>query len=81
MDYIDFPISTLTSFHIERVTEYKYLGIWLNGKLTFKYEINMLVYKLRPKLDFLYRNKQLMCRKTIDEAVHLSVVDNGHVIY
>ena len=50
-------ITTLAGSNIERVTEYKYLGIWLDDKLTFKSHINKLVGKCRQKLGYLYRNK------------------------
>lgn len=32
-------ISTMQGLNIERVTNYKYLGIWTDDKLTFKYHI------------------------------------------
>ena len=65
-------ITTLTGHNIERVFEYKYLGIWLDQKLTFKFHINTLASKLKQKIGYLYRNKlnfPLLCRKQIIEAV------------
>ena len=35
---------------LERVTSYKYLGIWVDEKLDFKTHVNHLVKKLRTKL-------------------------------
>uniref|UniRef100_A0A3B1IPA0 Reverse transcriptase domain-containing protein n=1 Tax=Astyanax mexicanus TaxID=7994 RepID=A0A3B1IPA0_ASTMX len=74
--------TTLAGSTIERVTEYKYLGIWLDE--TFKPHINKLVSKCRQKLGYLYRNKAcfpMHARKTIVEATLLSVLDYGDVIY
>uniref|UniRef100_A0AAR2LDX0 Reverse transcriptase domain-containing protein n=1 Tax=Pygocentrus nattereri TaxID=42514 RepID=A0AAR2LDX0_PYGNA len=62
-------ITTLTGSNIE--SEYKYLGIWLDDKLTFKPHINKLVSKCRQKLGYLYRNKScfpVYARKRIVEA-------------
>ena len=76
--------STLTGSSIERVTEYKYLAIWLDDKLTFKSHINKLVGKFRQKLGYLYRNKScfpMYARKRIVEAALLSVMGYCDVIY
>ena len=35
IDYININISTMNKLMIERVTEYKYLGIWIDEKLSF----------------------------------------------
>ncbi len=43
--------------YIEGVTEYKYLGIWLDEKLTFNYYIVNFVSKLHQKIGFFYRNR------------------------
>ena len=69
---------------IERVTEYKYLGIWIDEKLTFKHHIELLAGKLRQKIGFLYRNRAsfpILRRKRVIEAVFLSVLDYGDIIY
>ena len=84
VDYSKLFIKTLKESHIERVSEYKYLGIWLDDKLTFKLHIDTLASKLRQKIGFLYRNKSifpLICRKKIIEAVFLSALDYGDIIY
>ena len=77
-------ISSVNGSMIERVSEYKYLGIWLDDKLSFKFHIVDLVSKLRQKLGFLYSNK--LCfpnssKKAIIEATFLSVLDYGDIIY
>lgn len=77
-------ITTFTGHSIERVSVYKYLGIWLDQKLTFKFHIDILASKLKHKIGYLYRHKlnfPLLCRKQIIEAVFLSVLDYGDVIY
>uniref|UniRef100_A0AAR2JYN4 Reverse transcriptase domain-containing protein n=1 Tax=Pygocentrus nattereri TaxID=42514 RepID=A0AAR2JYN4_PYGNA len=56
----DIATSASTSdckIHLYRVTEYKYLGIWLDDKLSFKPHINKLVSKCRQKLGYFYRHK------------------------
>ena len=73
-----------SSIYIERVTKYKYLGIWLDEKITFKYHIDKLACNLRQKIDFFYRNTTsfpVICGKRVIEAVFLSVLDYGDVIY
>ena len=77
-------ISTINGTNIERVSEYKYLGVWLDEKFTFKFHVDNLAAKLRQKIGFLYRNRSnfpLVSRKKVVEAVFLSVLDYGDVIY
>ncbi|KAJ8245109.1 hypothetical protein GJAV_G00275360 [Gymnothorax javanicus] len=77
-------ITTANGSSIERVSEYKYLGIWIDHKFNFKFHIGNLVTKLHQKVGFLYRNKshfRMSCRKRIVEATFLSVLDYGDVIY
>ena len=84
INYDFLHINTFNGSPIERVTEYKYLGIWLDDQLTFKYHISDLTTRLRQKIGFLYRNKvsfPKICRKRIVEAVFMSVLDYGDVIY
>ena len=84
VDYSNLCIKTVKEAQIERVSKYKYLGIWLDDKLTFKFHIDTLASKLRQKIGFLYRNKSIfpiICRKKIIEAVFLSVMDYGDTIY
>ena len=65
---------------IEKVSQYKYLGIWLDNCLNFKHHINTLIMKLRTILGFLYRHKHsfpVHHRKRIVESLFLSVLDYG----
>ena len=76
-------ITTTNGSNIERISEYKYLGIWLDEKFTFKCHIDNLTCKLRQKIGFFYRNRASfpeICRKRVIEAVFLSVLDYGDVI-
>ena len=69
---------------IERVPHYKYLGIWLDDKLTFRTHIEVLTKKLRMKLGFFYRNRSCFpwhTRKRLIEALFLSALDYGDIIY
>ncbi len=68
---------------IERVQRYKYLGIWVE-KITFKNPHWHFVIKAKTKIGFLFKNKTcfpLFTRKRIVEAVFLSLLDYGAVIY
>ena len=69
---------------LERVTSYKYLGIWLDEKLDFKTHVDLLVKKIIMKLRLRYRNKCSFTnfdRKRIIEALYVSVLDYGDIIY
>jgi hypothetical protein len=79
-------ISIVTSggLCIEKVPSYKYLGIWLDDKLSFKVHMDKLVRKLKLKLGFYFRNKAcflLMARKKLVQATFLSVIDYGDLLY
>ena len=52
-------VSIVTSggLAVEKVSSYKYLGIWLDDKLSFKVHVDNLVTKLKLKLGFSFRNK------------------------
>lgn len=81
---IDFTILTQSGTPIERVTSYKYLGIWLDDKLSFGVHIESLLKKLRPKLGFYFRLKKCFpysARKRLVQSTFLSVLDYGDLIY
>ncbi len=80
----NFKITAENGSVMERVSEYKYLGVWIYEKCSFKYHISKLVVKLRQIIGFLYRNRAsfpLFCRQRIVDAVFLSVLHHGDVIY
>ena len=83
-DFNSLKLCSRNGTALERVTSYKYLGIWVDEKLDFKPHVNQLVKKLRIKLGFLYRNRccfTFPARKRIIESVFISVLDYGDVIY
>jgi len=51
------PISTLDGKCVGNVSSYKYLGLRIDEKLTFKVHIDKLVRKLTVKLAFYFRHK------------------------
>ncbi len=84
IDFTKLLILTTDGSLIERVSDYKYLGLWLDEKLSFKTHIDCLASKLQQKVGFLYRNRSsfpMFSRKRVVEAVFLSVLDYGDVIY
>ncbi len=52
------PILTIDDLHIERVSTYKYLGIWLDEKLAFDVHIDYLVKRLKPRVGFSFSAKK-----------------------
>ena len=49
-------ITTSEGLELEVVTAYKYLGVWLEGALSFSQHISKLQAKVKSRLVFLYRN-------------------------
>lgn len=77
-------ILTVDDVHIERVTTYKYLGIWIDEKLAFDVHIDYLVKRLKPRLDFLFRQNFFFsfgARKKIIHSTFLPILDYGDIIY
>ena len=52
-----FSITTLYGSDLEYVYNYKYLGVWLDCKLSFQTHIKHLQSKIKSRISFLYRNK------------------------
>ena len=50
-------IPTSEVLELEVVTSYKYLGVWLDGTLSFSQHISKLQAKVKSRLGFLYRNR------------------------
>lgn len=65
-------VTSLNGHSIERVSEYKYLDIWLDQKVVFKFHIDILKQATTKNW--------MLSRKRIIEAVFLSVLDYGDVI-
>ena len=50
-------IPTLDDSDLEYVDNYKYLGVWLDCKLSFQTHIKHLQSKIKSRIGFLFRNK------------------------
>lgn len=77
-------IITLEGTPIEFVDTYKYLGIWLDQNLNFKYHIETLTKKLKFTLGFLYRLKSCFSsssRKRLVTGLFMSQLDYGDTVY
>lgn len=82
---------TFFTYQINRAQDWKAFRMQVLGhlfepqpQLSFKIQNESLVSKLKKDNGYLYRNKSnspLSCRKRITEAVFLSVLDYGDVIY
>lgn len=82
------PVNSTVSMQggtaIERASSYKYLGIWLDDRLSFGVHIESLSKMVRPNLGFFFKMK--MCfpysaRKRLVQSTFLSVLDHGDIIY
>ena len=63
---------------------YKYLGVWLDCKLSFQTHIKHLQYKVKSRIGFLFRNKASFthaAKHTLVKLTILSILDFGDVIY
>jgi hypothetical protein len=81
---INITLTTQDGTIIERVSSYKYLGIWLDDKLSLGVHIVSLLKKLRPKLGFFFHMKKCfphLARKRLVQSTFLSVLDYGDLIY
>ena len=77
-------ITTLDGSDIEYVDNYKYLGVWLDCKLSFQTHIKHLQSKITSRLVFLFRNKASFTHAAKHTLVKLSILpilDFGDVIY
>lgn len=77
-------IFTLDGCSIEVTETYKYLGIWLDKNLDFKYHIEALIKKLKFTVAFFYRVKSCFSpasRKQVVMAFFLSQLDYGDIVY
>jgi hypothetical protein len=77
-------ITTLDCSDLEYVDNYKYLGVWLNCKLSFQTHIKHLQYKITSRIGFLFRNKASFthhAKHTLVKLIILQILDFGDVIY
>ena len=74
----------LQGYEIELVNCYKYLGILIDDRLTFKPHVENLVKKLRVKLGFFFRHKScfsFFTRKKLIATTFLPVLDYSDLLY
>ena len=63
-------ITTLDCSDLEYVDNYKYLGAWLDCKLSFQTHIKHLQSKIKSKICFLFRNKDSFTHAAKHTLVH-----------
>lgn len=77
-------ISTIDGTLLDQVTEYKYLGIWLDSTLSFSAHIDYLKSKVKSNIGFLYRmwsSFTYSARQTLVKNTILPIFNYGDVIY
>jgi hypothetical protein len=77
-------ITTLDGADLEYVDNYKYLGVWLDCKLSFQTHIKHLQSKIKSRIGFLFWNKASFTHATKHTLVKLTILlilDFGDVVY
>ena len=78
-------ITTLGGSDLEYVVDiYKYLGVWLDCKLSFQTHIKHLQSKIKSRIIFLFRNKASFthsAKLTLVNLTILPILEFGDVIY
>uniref|UniRef100_A0A8K9VC74 Reverse transcriptase domain-containing protein n=1 Tax=Oncorhynchus mykiss TaxID=8022 RepID=A0A8K9VC74_ONCMY len=77
-------ITTLDGSDLEYVDIYKYLGVWLDCKLSFQTHIKHLQSKIKSRIVFQFRNKASFthaAKLTLVKLTILQILDFGDVIY
>ncbi|CDQ68840.1 unnamed protein product [Oncorhynchus mykiss] len=77
-------ITALDDADLQYVDNYKYLGVWLDCKLSFQAHIKHLQSKIKSRIGFLFRNKASFthaAKNTLVKLTILLVLDFGDVIY
>uniref|UniRef100_A0A674BWV1 Reverse transcriptase domain-containing protein n=1 Tax=Salmo trutta TaxID=8032 RepID=A0A674BWV1_SALTR len=77
-------ITTLDGSYLECVDNYKYLGVWLDCKLSFQTHIKHLQSKVKSRIGFLFHNKASFthaAKHTLVKLTILPILDFGDVIY
>ena len=71
-------ITTLDGSDLEYVDNYKYLGVWLDCKLSFKAHIKHLQSKIKSRIGFLFRNKASVTHAAKHNLVKLTIYRAVH---
>jgi hypothetical protein len=77
-------ITTLDGSDLEYVDNYKYLGVWLDCKLSFHTHIKHLQSKVKSRIGFLFCNKASFnhaAKHTLVKLTILPILEFGDVIY
>ena len=74
-------ITTLDGSDLEYEDNYKYLGVWLDCKLSFQTHIKHLQSKIKSRIGYLFRNKASFTYAAKHTLVKLTILDFGDVIY
>ena len=77
-------ITTLDGSGLEYVDNYKYLGVWLDCKLSFQTHIKHFQSKIKSRISFLFRNTASFTpavKLTLVKRTILPILDFGDVIY
>ena len=76
-------ITTLDGSDLEYVDIYKYLGVWLDCKLSFQTHIKHLQSKIKSRIVFLFRNKASFthaAKLTLVKLTILPILDFGRIV-
>ena len=77
-------ITTLDGSDLEYVDNYKYLGVWLDCKLSFQTHIKHLHSKIKSRIGILFHNKASFthaAKQTLIKLTILPILVFGDVIY
>jgi hypothetical protein len=74
-------ITTLDGSDLGYVDNYKYLGVWLDCKLSFQTHIKHLQSKIKSRIGFLFHNKASFTHAAKHTLVKLTILDFGDDIY
>jgi hypothetical protein len=80
----NYVIATLAGYTIEQVKVYKYLGVWVDDKLSFTVHVENLLRKFKLRICFYYRHKACFsfeARKELVRCTLLAVLDFSDVVY
>ena len=77
-------ITTSEGLELEVVTSNKYLGVRLDGTLSFSQHMSKLQAEVKSRLDFLYCNRSSFtpaAKLTLIQMTILPMLDYGDIIY
>jgi hypothetical protein len=69
-----------SDFKILRVSQFKYLGIWIDEHLSFEAHVNQIIKKVTPRINYLLRLKRFIPPEkfpTVFNAIVMSCLEYG----